>query len=87
MGLKKRNTSHDPKRGPFIKKVKEYNNSLNIVDKALELSPSVYLKIEDNTLLVLKGSKGSPIKGDTTLETRVKKPNPLKLLISIYFFK
>jgi 23S rRNA maturation-related 3'-5' exoribonuclease YhaM len=78
----------NPNYSPLIKKIKVYNNSPNIPNKALELNPPTSSNLVKDTLPVLIDSENPTIENIIiTLKSKVEPPLVLIPLISIYYFK
>jgi len=74
--------------GPLIKKIKVYNNSPNILNRALKLDPPTSSNLVKDILPLLINSENPIIENIIiTLKTKVEPPLVLISLISIYYFK
>jgi hypothetical protein len=78
----------NPNYSPLIKKIKVYNNSLNILNRALELDPPTSSNLVKDTPPLLINSENPIIENIIiTLKTKVKPPLVLIPLNSIYYFE
>jgi hypothetical protein len=78
----------DPDYGPLIKKIKVYNDSPNIPNRALKLDPPTSSNLVKDTPLVLIDSENPIIENIIiTLKSKVEPPLVLIPLIGIRYFK
>ena len=85
--MNKRLNIDNPNYSPLIKKIKVYNNSPNISNRALELDPLTSSNLVKDTLLIPIDSENPIIENIIiTLKSKVKPSLVLIPLISIYYF-
>jgi ribosomal protein S30 len=86
--MNKRLNMDDPNHGPLIKKIKVYNNSPNIPNRALELDPPTSSNLVKDTSPVPINSENPTIENIIiTLKSKVKPPLVLIPLVSICYFE
>jgi hypothetical protein len=86
--MNKRLNIDNPNYSPLIKKIKVYNDSSNILNRALELDPPTSSNLVKDTLPVPINSENPTIENIIiTLKSKVEPPLVLTPLIGIYYFK